>query len=141
MFDWLKDTFKKLSSSNQSDLEKEFQSMQETLLDNRQKSAQLIAEEVQLQSQLEEANDQMLIDELSAELNTLREKKEKVGRDLIGIENEVQKAFTKKEKFLAQRKNESEPNKFRRELKIILAILLIWQLIGLILKLRPNFLN
>lgn len=140
MFGWLKDTFKKLYSSRQSDVEKEFQTVQKILLARRMRLAELIADQAQLERKLVNAkSDQAKFDALSAELNKLREEKEIAGKDLSDIENEVQQAFTRKEIFFAQRNNESEPNNLSRELKIILAILLVWQLIGLLLKLRPMF--
>lgn len=140
MFGWLKDTFKKLYSSHQSDVEKEFQTVRKILLARKMRLAELIADQAQLERKLVNAkSDQAKIDALSAELNALREEKEIAGKDLSDIENEVQQAFTKKEIFFAQRNNESEPNNLSRELKIILAILLVWQLIGLLLKLRPMF--
>ncbi len=140
MFGWLKDTFKKLYSSHQSDVEKEFQTVRKILLARKMRLAELIADQAQLERKLVNAkSDQAKIDALSAELNALREEKEIAGKDLSDIENEVKQAFTKKEIFFAQRNNESEPNNLSRELKIILAILLVWQLIGLLLKLRPMF--
>ncbi|MBC7996466.1 MAG: hypothetical protein IAF58_00880 [Leptolyngbya sp.] len=140
MLEWFKRNLEQLQTSLKSEEEKEFWHAQNKLVERKQKHLQLTADEMLIQDKLVRVHtSKEKRAALLTELELVRENKRISEKLLSDIEFELKKAYTRKEIFLAQRKSQLEPKILSRELKIVLALVIIWQLIGLILKLRPMF--
>lgn len=140
MLEWFKRKLEQLQTSFKSEEEKEFWHAQNMLIERKQKHLQLTTDERLIQDKLARLHTSKEKPEaLLTELELLRENKRISENLLSDAEFELKQAYLRKEIFLAQRKSQLEPKVLSRELKVVLALVIIWQFVGLVLKLRPIF--
>jgi phage shock protein A len=141
MPEWLKMLFEKLDNPQRM-LESTYQSLQSELVNVRQQCAQAIATEVQLEKKLaDKRKTPEEIARLEAELIKQRVTTEALKARLATVESEVQRAYLKKQVWIARQKVQNAqygPDPHRATL-VIIAIMTVWALVGVFINLNCHY--
>jgi phage shock protein A len=139
MPEWLKKLLNKLDDPELM-LEQSYREFESQVIGLRKEYAASIAREKQLERKLaNKGNSPEATATLETELIKQRSVSEAVGNELQNKESEIQKAYTKKQAFLARRKAEephfADPT---RATLIIIAIMTAWALIGIFINIKGH---